>query len=104
MGGKYNAARLRRCSFPPPIGAEVSAAAGPVGRDLQAGLVPRAAIYTYSRSRGLFAEPSLEGAVLATQNTSNDRYYGQRVRANDILLGRVQPPRGAERLRAALSR
>jgi lipid-binding SYLF domain-containing protein len=86
------------------IGADVSAAAGPVGRDLQAGLVPRAAIYTYSRSKGLFAGASLEGAVIATQKTANARYYGRPVRANDILRGRVTPPRGAQRLRAALAR
>lgn len=86
------------------IGADVSAAAGPVGRDLQAGLVPRAAIYTYSRSKGLFAGASLEGAVIATQKTANMRYYGRPVRANDILRGRIAPPRGAQRLRTALSR
>jgi SH3 domain-containing YSC84-like protein 1 len=86
------------------IGVDLSAAAGPVGRDLQAGLVPRAAIYTYSRSRGLFAGASLEGAVIATQRTSNAHYYGRPLRASQILSGRVPPPRGAERLRAALSR
>src|ERR1700716_3732923 len=37
------------------LGADVSASAGPVGRDLQAGLIPTAAVYTYSRSKGLFA-------------------------------------------------
>ena len=86
------------------IGADLSAAAGPVGRDLQAGLVPSAAIYTYSRSKGLFAGASLEGAVIATQKTANARYYGRPVRAQDILRGRVAPPRGAQRLRAALGR
>ena len=44
------------------LGADVSAAAGPVGRDLQAGVTPTAAVYTYSRSKGLFAGISLEGA------------------------------------------
>jgi lipid-binding SYLF domain-containing protein len=86
------------------IGADLSAAAGPVGRDLQAGLVPRAAIYTYSRSRGLFAGASLEGAVIATQKTANARYYGRPVRASQILNGRVAPPPGAQRLRSALAR
>src|SRR5262249_42321551 len=37
------------------IGADASAAAGPVGREVQAGLTPVAAVYTYSRSKGLFA-------------------------------------------------
>ncbi|HEY2615484.1 MAG TPA: lipid-binding SYLF domain-containing protein [Chthoniobacterales bacterium] len=84
------------------VGADASAAAGPVGRDLQAGLTPTAAIYTYSRSKGLFAGASLEGAVIATQKTANARYYGRPVRANDILRGRVSPPPGARVLRAAL--
>ena len=86
------------------LGADVSAAAGPVGRDLQAGITPRAAIYTYSRSKGLFAGASLEGAVIATQKTANARYYGRPVRSNDILSGRVAPPAGVRPLRAALGR
>jgi len=85
------------------IGADVSAAAGPVGRDLQANLTPRAAVYTYSRSKGLFAGVSLEGAVIATQKTANTRFYGRPVRASNILAGRVAPPPGASRLRAALN-
>jgi SH3 domain-containing YSC84-like protein 1 len=86
------------------IGADVSAAAGPVGRDLQASVAPNAAIYTYSRSKGLFAGASLEGAIIATQRTANARYYGRPVRARDILSGRVAPPPGAAHLRALLSR
>ena len=86
------------------LGADASVAAGPVGRDVQAGVTPTAAIYTYSRSKGLFAGASLEGAVIATQKTANARYYGRPVRANDILSGRVAPPRGSGTLRAALGR
>jgi lipid-binding SYLF domain-containing protein len=86
------------------LGAEVSAAAGPVGRDLQAGVTPTAAIYTYSRSKGLFAGASLEGAVIATQKTANARYYGRPVSARQILSGSVAPPPGTRALRAALGR
>ena len=86
------------------IGADVSATAGPVGRDLQAGVTPRAAIYTYSRSQGLFAGASIEGAIIATQKTANARYYGRPVRARGILSGRVAPPAGAGALLAALAR
>src|ERR1051326_3464728 len=46
------------------IGGDVSAAAGPVGRSAEAAVTPTAAIYTYSRSKGLFAGVSLEGAVI----------------------------------------
>ena len=86
------------------LGAEVSAAAGPVGRDLQAGIMPTAAIYTYSRSKGLFAGASLEGAVIATQKTANARYYGRPVSARQILSDSVAPPPRASVLRAALGR
>jgi lipid-binding SYLF domain-containing protein len=86
------------------VGADASAAAGPVGRDAHVGVTPTAAIYTYSRSKGLFAGASLEGAVIATQKTGNARYYGRSVRARDILTGRVPAPAKANALRAALSR
>jgi len=84
------------------LGADVSVAAGPVGRDLQAGIAPAAAVYAYSRSKGLFAGVSLEGAVIATRKRANARYYGRRIEAADILSGRVVPPPGANRLRSAL--
>src|SRR6266446_9492937 len=63
------------------LGADVSAAAGPVGRDIQAGVTPKAAIYTYSLSKGLFAGASLEGAVVATEKGRNASYYGRPVSA-----------------------
>ena len=86
------------------LGADLSAAAGPVGRDLQASVTPTAAVYTYSRSKGLFAGASLEGAIIATQKTANARYYRQPINAGAILSGRVAPPAGAGQLRAALGR
>jgi lipid-binding SYLF domain-containing protein len=82
----------------------VSAAAGPVGRDLQGDVTTTAAVYTYSRSKGLFAGISLEGAVIATQKDANADYYGRRVSARTILSGEVPPPAGAEQLRQLLSR
>lgn len=84
------------------LGADLSAAAGPVGRDLQAGVTPTAAVYTYSRSRGLFAGASLEGAIVFTQKDSNWKYYGRPVSAGAILNGSVAPPRRAAVLRSAL--
>lgn len=86
------------------LGADVSAAAGPVGRDLQAGVTTTAAVYTYSRSRGLFAGISLEGAIIGTQKTANDRFYGRVVGARSILAGRIPAPQGAEPLREILNR
>ena len=86
------------------LGVDASAAAGPVGRDASAGVTPSAAIYTYSRSKGLFAGASIEGAVIATQKTANARYYGRSVRARDILTGNVPAPARANNLRHALGR
>ncbi len=84
------------------IGADLSAAAGPVGRDLAAGVLPVAAVYTYSRSQGLFAGVSLEGTVIATRNDANKSYYGRSVSAKQILSGKIKPPKGAAKLRRAL--
>ncbi len=85
------------------LGADLSAAAGPVGRDLQGAVMSTAAVYTYSRSKGLFAGVSLEGAIIATQKTANERYYGQSIGARSILAGDVPPPPGAQRLVEILS-
>jgi lipid-binding SYLF domain-containing protein len=84
------------------VGADLSAAAGPVGRDLAADVMPVAAVYTYSRSQGLFAGVSLEGTVIAARDGANKSYYGRRVTPEDILSGRVKPPKGADKLRRAL--
>jgi lipid-binding SYLF domain-containing protein len=84
------------------VGADVSAAAGPVGRAAEAAVTPKAAVYTYSKSKGLFAGVSLEGAVIGTRKEANARYYGRAVSAGDILHGRVAAPAGSERLRNAL--
>jgi lipid-binding SYLF domain-containing protein len=86
------------------IGADVSAAAGPVGRTASGAVTPTAAVYTYSKSKGLFAGVSLEGAVIGTQRQSNFRYYGQPVGADEILSGLTRAPAGAAVLRRALGR
>src|SRR6266540_6148723 len=85
------------------IGVDLSVAAGPVGRTASGAIAPTAAVYTYSKSKGLFAGVSLEGAVIGTQRESNFRYYGRPVRADGILSGEVRPPPGAAPLRRALS-
>jgi lipid-binding SYLF domain-containing protein len=86
------------------LGADASVAAGPVGRDAHVAVTPRAAIYTYSRTKGLFIGAAVEGAVMATQKDDNAHYYGRPVSAYDILHGHAAPPRGAAPLRAALAR
>jgi lipid-binding SYLF domain-containing protein len=86
------------------IGADVSVVAGPVGRDVAAGVLPTAAIYTYSNSQGLFAGMSLQGAVIVARDDANERYYGKQVTPSEVLSGRVPPPEGAMKLIRALER
>jgi lipid-binding SYLF domain-containing protein len=86
------------------LGADVSVAAGPIGRDLNAGVTPVAAVYTYSRSQGLFAGVSLEGTVIATRTDANTEFYGKPVTPDQILSGAVKPPPGAAKLIRALEK
>ena len=86
------------------IGAQVSAAAGPVGRSLGADVMPQAAIYTYSRAQGLFGGVSLDGTVIATRKQANADYYGKSVEAAAILAGKVPAPEGASTLRRELAK
>lgn len=84
------------------LGGNLSVAAGPIGRTAEADLALQAAVYTYSRSQGLFAGVSLEGTGIGTRNELNAAYYGRPVTAEEILSGRVQPPAGTGTLLAAL--
>ena len=85
------------------FGGALSLAAGPVGRVAEAGILPVAAVYTYSRSQGLFAGASLEGTILIAQSDKNARYYGGPVTPGQILSCRVPPPPSARPLIATLS-
>src|ERR687888_1357703 len=80
------------------LGGDISVAAGTIGRNAEAAITPVAAIYTYSRSQGLFAGVSLEGTVIGTRNDANAEYYGRRATPEEILSGKVPPPPGARRL------
>jgi lipid-binding SYLF domain-containing protein len=86
------------------LGGDVSVAAGPIGRTASIGVMPIAAIYTYSRSQGVFAGVSLEGTVIGTRNDANAEYYGRSVTPEEILSGKVPPPPGATRLVQVLTR
>jgi SH3 domain-containing YSC84-like protein 1 len=69
------------------VGGDISAAAGPVGRDAQAATdaTASAEIYTYSRARGLFGGISLKGAVVKPDNDANTVIYGKSVNAAELL-------------------
>ena len=85
------------------LGGGISVAAGPIGRHVEAAVTPVAAIYTYSRSQGLFAGISLEGTVIGTRNDANAEYYGRSVTPEEILSGKVATPLGAMRLLQVLA-
>jgi SH3 domain-containing YSC84-like protein 1 len=87
------------------LGADVSVAAGPVGRASSAGsnATLRAEILSYSRTRGLFAGASIEGSTIRPDNGDNRRLYGRKIPARDIVLsGTVTVPLAAEELISAL--
>jgi len=89
------------------LGADASAAAGPVGRNAEGAtdIQLRAEILSYSRSRGLFAGVSLQGAVLKQDDDANRRLYGRTVVPKEVLFrGGVTIPRTARPLDAALSK
>jgi lipid-binding SYLF domain-containing protein len=69
------------------LGGDASVAAGPVGRQTSASTDGRlqAEIYTYARSRGLFAGVSLEGSWLSMDRNSNEAYYGNGMSPEQIL-------------------
>jgi len=73
------------------IGADASAAAGPVGRSAQASTDAqmKAEIYSYSRARGLFAGAALDGTALIIDNTANQAVYGDGVTVRRIFDGGV---------------
>ncbi|HEY6119035.1 MAG TPA: lipid-binding SYLF domain-containing protein [Pyrinomonadaceae bacterium] len=87
------------------IGADASVAAGPVGRTSSAetDVQLHAEILTYSRSRGLFAGVSLQGATLRPDDDANKDMYGREMSNKDIVMGNVKAPRAASRLIAELN-
>ena len=85
------------------IGAGGEVTAGPVGRSAEAStdIQMRAQILSYSRSRGLFAGVSLNGAAIRQDRDSNEDYYGEGYRTRSIVLDRkVTPPARAEEVDA----
>ena len=89
------------------LGADASAAGGPVGRTAEGAtdVQLQAEILTYSRSRGLFAGLSLEGQIVKQDNEANQRLYGHKVDPKDILFkGTVPSPAAAGPLDAALTK
>jgi lipid-binding SYLF domain-containing protein len=89
------------------LGAEISAAAGPVGRAGEAStdVQMHAQILSYSRSRGLFAGITVNGSVIKEDVDANTRFYEKTLSSEDIVFGRAgNAPASAGVLKAALAR
>jgi lipid-binding SYLF domain-containing protein len=89
------------------LGADMAAAAGPKGRDATAATdaTLRAEILSYSRARGLFAGISLEGSSLRPDNEGNEKLYGKKLTATEIIReGAVPVPPSGQKLVSLLDK
>ncbi len=79
------------------LGADASAAAGPVGRHAEGNTdwKMRAKVLTYSRSRGIFAGVALDGAAITQDADSTRALYGHLIPFDTILAGRIPSPEGS---------
>jgi lipid-binding SYLF domain-containing protein len=88
------------------LGADASVAAGPVGRDAEASTnaAMSAEMLSYSRAQGVFAGVSLSGTSLGPDGGANEKIYGKKVSATEIVEGKAgSPPESAQKLLAVLS-
>lgn len=89
------------------LGADASVSAGPVGRDAEGKTdwQMKSSVYSYSRSRGLFAGVALDGMVINEDKDANTSYYGAGSGADSILMKRsVQPSTKGKELIETLSK
>jgi lipid-binding SYLF domain-containing protein len=89
------------------LGADASAAAGPKGRTAEGAtdVVMQAEILSYSRNKGLFAGVSLEGSTLRSDGSANEKLYGRKLTAKEIIRGgKVGVPASAHELIALLDK
>jgi len=80
------------------VGADASAAAGPVGRtaSAQTDALVAAEILSWSRSRGAFAGVSLEGATLRNDLDENESLYGKKLTNKEVILNDTATPAKAK--------
>ena len=76
------------------LGANVSAAAGPLGRSVEIGtnVTLDSAIYGYSRSKGLFAGAALDGSVITIDDSANEKAFGREIDGDVAMSGEVDRP------------
>uniref|UniRef100_A0AAY4B046 SH3 domain-containing YSC84-like protein 1 n=1 Tax=Denticeps clupeoides TaxID=299321 RepID=A0AAY4B046_9TELE len=86
------------------FGGNCTVAVGPLGRNLEADVAFRstAAVFSYCKSRGLYAGVSLVGSCLIERKETNKKFYSLDIRASAILNGDVEPPPEAHDLYAIL--
>ncbi len=74
------------------LGGDISVTAGPVGRNSSASTDYKleAEVYSYSRSKGLFAGISLSGSALDVDSKSNEAFYGEETNAESIFSGETK--------------
>jgi len=86
------------------LGADASAAAGPVGRDTGADTdwKMRAEVLTYSRARGIFAGIDLNGSAVTQDKDETRILYGSFIPFSEILGGKVRPKEESESFLAAI--
>ncbi|XP_066530187.1 SH3 domain-containing YSC84-like protein 1 [Hoplias malabaricus] len=86
------------------FGGNCTVAVGPLGRNLEADVALRstAAVYSYCKSRGLYAGVSIVGSCIIERKDTNRKFYSQEIRASSILNGDVEPPPEAHDLYAIL--
>jgi SH3 domain-containing YSC84-like protein 1 len=82
------------------VGSDATAAAGPGASAGES--VGGADIFTYSRTKGLFAGVSLNGATLDQDNDANERLYGKKFSARNIVSGEIKPTSAGESLMSVL--
>ena len=88
------------------LGADASVAAGPVGREAEASTnaAMSAEMLSYSRAQGVFAGVSLSGTTLGPDDDANEKLYGKKVTAKEIISGGAGPaPASAKELLAVLT-
>ncbi|KAL9110427.1 MAG: hypothetical protein Q9227_004971 [Pyrenula ochraceoflavens] len=89
------------------LGGNVSIAAGPVGRNAEAAgaasLKGVAGVFSYSKTKGLFAGVSLEGSVLIERRDANEKLYSGKITAKQLLEGGIRPPPAADPLMRVLN-
>ncbi len=87
------------------LSGEGSVAAGPVGRHASAGTdwKMNTEMLTYSRSKGVFAGLTLEGAVVEQDNDSTRAIYGRHMTFRTILKGKVATPKSADAFMRAVA-